>query len=185
MNPRKILAMAFAALVMMLTFAPVSHAQYKRTTIESLTAVSNAVVVAKTVKTESFWNADKTAIMTRVTLQVSDRLRGTSAGQTEIIVPGGQIGNYIHEVSDMPSFEKDDESVVFVERHRSGVNIVAGGLMGKLPIHEDRLTGIKTVSGSGLMLMEAEVSVEADEDSKDDVHVELHVFKKRFQERIK
>ena len=164
---------------------PRQQAQEMRTTIESLTSVSNAVVVAKAIKTESFWNDDRTAILTRVTLQVSDHLRGETPGQTEIIIPGGQIGTYIHEVSDMPTFQQDEEAIVFVERHTSGVNVVAGGLLGKLPIEEDRKTGIKSVSGSGLILMKDDLSaVEVSSDEKES-RVELQVFKQRFRERIK
>ena len=183
MTLRKLSTVALLAFVLMLVAVPASHAQQQRTTIESLTAVSNAVVVAKAVKSESFWNDDQTAILTRVTLEVSDYLRGESPSQTEIIIPGGRIGNTIHEVSDMPSFQADEEAIVFVERHRSGVNVVAGGLMGKLPISEDRRTGIKSVSGSGLILMEEDTSTDTLKDAE--ANIELTVFKKRFKDRIK
>ncbi len=185
MTSKKSPSIALLAFVYMLSFIPAAHAQQQRTTIESLTAVSNAVVVAKTVKTESFWNDDQTAILTRVTLEVNDYLRGQSPRQTEIIVPGGQIGNYIHEVSDMPTFQADEEAIVFVELHSSGINVVAGGIMGKLPITRDQRTGIKSVSGSGLILMDAESAIDASNVGDEEAQIELQVFKKRFQERIK
>jgi len=189
MKLQNLMTIALLALVLSLTAVSSSHAQQRRTTLESLTEISEAVVVARTVKTESFWNDDRTAILTRVTLEVSDFLTGQTPVRTEVIIPGGRIGDYIHEVSDMPSFTQDEEAVVFLERHRTGIHVVAGGLMGKLPITQDRTTGVKSVSGSGLILMESDLNSDESNDARAaedlDAVIILDVFKRRFKERIK
>ena len=178
MTPRIVLRGAFAALAFLL-FVGQSHGQELRTDLETLTATSEAVVVAQAVEKESFWNEDRTAILTRVVLQVEDQLMGQAASMTEIIIPGGQIGDVMHEVSDMPHFEVDEQAIVFVERHRSGVLIVSGGLHGKLPVHRDSNTGIRTVSGATEFF---EVSSVNNSEEVEDDRIPLDDFKLRFKE---
>ena len=178
MTSRTVLRSASVALALML-FVGQSFGQELRTSLETLTSTSEAVVVAQTVETESFWNDDRTAILTRVILRVEDQLMGQAAGMTEIIIPGGQVGDVIHEVSDMPHFEVDEQAVVFVERHRSGVYIVSGGLHGKLPVSLDRETGVRMVGGT-TELFEAEAH--DDEAHSDDQLIPLDDFKLRFKE---
>ncbi|NNF04472.1 MAG: hypothetical protein HKN17_08395 [Rhodothermales bacterium] len=149
MNHRTRPPLFLSALCALMLFSLSSEAEARQTRMdmESMKEVSEAVVLARTVSTESFWNDSGTAILTRVTLQVTDRLSGQAGTETEIIVPGGQVGDYLHEVSDMPSFTVNEESVVFIERHRSGTLIVAGGNAGKLDVSIDPVTGIRTVPG--------------------------------------
>jgi hypothetical protein len=120
-------------------------------------------VIAKTVRSESFWNEDRSAILTRVFLQVEESLTGSSPAQTEIIIPGGQVGQFFQEVSDMPFFVDDEESIVFIERHSSGVNVVAGGAIGKILIDKDPVTQIRSISGTPFFLTSE--SVQSEEES--------------------
>lgn len=166
-----------------------SSAQAFRQTVESLKEVSEAVVIAKTVKSESFWNEDRSAILTRVFLHVEQSLTGSSPTLTEVIIPGGQIGSIIHEVSDMPYFVVDEESVVFIERHESGVNVVAGGALGKILIEKDPVTQIRSVSGTPFFLMSD--SVQADDEEETGVSTPERIPEKKrmtldeFKQRIK
>lgn len=128
--------------------ADVSDDEPVRLNAETLTRSSESVVLARALRSESFWNEDRTAILTRVTLRVDETLLGTSEAETEVIIPGGQVGNVIHQVSDMPVFAPGDEAIVFVERHESGMNVVNGGVQGKLDVVTDRITREKRVLGA-------------------------------------
>lgn len=127
---------------------------------ETLTRSSEAVLLVRALRSESFWNEDRTAILTRITLRVDETLLGSSDAETEVIVPGGQVGNVIHQVSDMPVFTPGDEAVVFIERHAaSGMNVVNGGAQGKLDVVTDRVTREKRVLGAeGLFSGDAEAA---------------------------
>ncbi len=140
--------------------AGVSDDEPVRLRAETLTRSSSSVVLARTMKSESFWNEDRTAILTRITLRVDETLLGSSGAETEVIVPGGQVGNVIHQVSDMPVFTPGDEAVVFIERHAaSGMNVVNGGAQGKLDVVTDRVTREKRVLGAeGLFSGDAEAA---------------------------
>lgn len=187
MNRPHFSRIASSAILMLLCILPATAQQ--RVSLEKLVETSEAVVVARTMTTESFWNEDKTAILTRVVLEVEDQLSGLAPTRTEVIVPGGRIGNIIQEVSDMPTFSADEESVVFLERHRSGVLIVSGGLHGKLPVQRDKDTGIRFVSGSSPLFETTPAepvleSPEAETEVKDD-RIPLVDFKTRFKDRIR
>ena len=159
-----------------------------RLSVAELKSTSSSVVVARTMNTESYWNADRSAILTRVTLRVEDRILGEAAEETVVIVPGGQVGEFIHEVSDMPSFAVNDESVVFIERHSSGVNVVSGGAQGKLDIEIDTRTNVRSViGGQGLfpeMKLNASPGAAADASgSSPKDAISLDEFKNRIRQR--
>lgn len=163
-----------------------------RLTVNQLKDTSESVVLARTVKTESFWNDDRSAILTRVTLQVEESLSGSAAAETVVIVPGGQIGPYIHEVSDMPEFVTGEDAVIFLERHSSGVTVVNGGARGKLEIKTDAVTQAREVVGAAALFDQIQAS---EDDSHDATGVEdagpvrpakslpLDEFKRRLLQR--
>lgn len=129
-----------------------------RLSVKQLKDTSESVVLARTVKTESYWNDDRSAILTRVTLQVEESLSGSATGETVVIVPGGQIGEYLHEVTDMPEFVTGEESVVFLERHSSGVTVVNGGARGKLEVKTDAVSRSREVMGAAALFDRIESS---------------------------
>ena len=148
------MALAVAVLCVTLISPESASGQAYRMSVEQLKDASDSIVLAKTVSSESYWNDDRSAILTRVILEVEESLSGSSPRQTVVIVPGGQVGKFVHEVSDMPVFVEDEESIVFVERHKSGVNVVAGGALGKLTIERDPITLVRSVTGSSFFLLE-------------------------------
>jgi len=160
-------------------------------TVESLKETSDSIVIAKTVRSESFWNEDHSAILTKVTLQVEEALSGTSAGQTEVIIPGGQVGKFVHEVSDMPVFLDNEESIVFIEKHESGVNVVAGGALGKISIQRDPVTQVRTVSGADFFLQDISTNDVAETSDETDASASTQASRKKsmtldeFKARIK
>lgn len=166
-------------LVLLLAVCTLPAVAQQRTSLETLAESSEAVVVARAVQTESFWNEDRTAILTRVVLEVEDSIEGQTPTRTEVIIPGGQIGDVRHEVSDMPHFAVDEEAIVFMERHRTGIFVVSGGLHGKLPVTRDAGTGIRMVGGTTELF---EVESSDDTPVNDDQLLPLDDFKLRYKE---
>jgi hypothetical protein len=179
------------SLVMLLPLDAQAQSSDIRLSVKQLKDTSESVVLARTVKTESFWNDDRSAILTRVTLQVEESLSGSASGETVVIVPGGRIGPYIHEVTDMPEFVAGEDAVVFVERHTSGVNVVNGGARGKLEVKTDAVTRAREVVGGAALFDQLEAS--ENDASETDAHVEgpvrpskslpLDEFKRRLLQR--
>ncbi len=108
--------------------------QARQVSLEELTAASSDVVLAAVSAKQSFWNENQTRISTDVRLRVTDRIKGDAAEETVVTIPGGQVGNTLYEVSDMPIFVEGEEVVVFLWKDPSGRHTVAGAAQGKLRV---------------------------------------------------
>lgn len=124
------------------------YSQLRKMSTKELTKESTAIVHGKCTKKENVWNEKKDKIFTKVTIQAEENLKGNSSSQTEVIIPGGRIGNIIYEVSEMPVFENEEEVIVFLWQHPSGKNLVTGALQGKFTVKEDKKTGKKVLLGN-------------------------------------
>lgn len=189
-HSRLLFVSTFLVLALSLLTTDTVHAQDFRVSVDQLKEASTSVVLARTVKTESHWNSDGSAILTRVTLQVEDRLMGEASDETILVIPGGRIGNTIHEVSDMPSFVANEESIIFVERHSSGVNVVSGGSSGKLQVKRNQTTRAWSVVGGAALFDRVEtgennsqVLDEGASSDGDDKSLPLDEFKRRLLQR--
>ena len=123
------------------------EAQVKEMSIQELTMESTSILYGKCTKMESAWTENNEMIFTTVTIVPEYYLKGNIGNEVSIVVPGGQVGDIVYEVSEMPSFRKGEEVFAFVWKHPSGKNLVTGGYQGKLKIDMDVRTGKKTVSG--------------------------------------
>ncbi|MFT5143650.1 MAG: hypothetical protein ACI84D_002280 [Thalassolituus oleivorans] len=131
--------------------------QTLRLNLQQLEDASDAVVLGRMVSSESAWTADRSAILTRVDIEVHDPETGAVIGMQTVTVPGGQVGEYVHEVSDMPYFREGEEVAVFLTQHPTGAMIVTGGWQGKLEIVSNPSGGEKRILGAE-HLMEEEVT---------------------------
>lgn len=149
-RPSVSLAGLFILLVLW-TASPASG-QVRKVSLEELARSSTSVVVGETMSTRSFWAEDGSQILTEVTVRVDQQIKGTASEEAIITIPGGQVGNTVYEVSDMPIFADGEEVVVFLWAHPSGKQLVTGASQGKLSVEADPATGAKVVSGTALQL---------------------------------
>ena len=127
-----------------------SSAQVKDMSAQDLTTASTAVFYGKCSKKESKWNENKSIIYTYVTVIPEAYIKGNLGSEAVIAVPGGQVGDIIYEVSDMPVFTEGEEVMAFVRTNTAGKNLLTGGYQGKMKIDTDKKTGKKMVLGTGL-----------------------------------
>ena len=124
-----------------------SNAQVKEMSAKDLTKQSTAVFYGKCSKIESEWNENKSIIYTYVTVVPEEYIKGNLGSEVVIAVPGGQVGDIIYEVSDMPVFIEGEEVVAFVWTNPAGKNLITGGYQGKMKIEKDNKTGKRMVFG--------------------------------------
>ncbi|MFT5142378.1 MAG: hypothetical protein ACI80V_002370 [Rhodothermales bacterium] len=140
-----------AVLLLSLTISALAvgdaSAQLARMTLDDLANTSTSIVHGQATASRAVWNADGTQILTEVTVQIQDQLKGAGGSTTVITIPGGQIGNVIYEVSDMPSIDEGEEVLVFVWQHPSGRNLVTGGTQGKLLVERASALALPQVTG--------------------------------------
>jgi hypothetical protein len=108
--------------------------------VETLTQSSDAVVRGKVQSVESSWVGQGTqkSIVTRVKIQVSEKLKGDPGSVAEVVQPGGvipesDIGQIVHG---MPEFQRGEEVVVFLKKHSPSVAAfrISGMAQGKYTV---------------------------------------------------
>jgi hypothetical protein len=134
----------------LLLFPAMGTAQVKQMSAEELTMESTSILYGTCTNMESAWTGDGEMILTTVTVVPEYYLKGNLGSEVTITVPGGQVGDILYEVSEMPAFQKGEEVFAFIWKHPSGVNLVTGGYQGKLKIDKDEKTGLRTVPGKAL-----------------------------------
>jgi len=154
-------ALPLAILAAMIGFLPhIAYPQAAKASLKELTETSHAIFTGRCLKKESAWNSTRTKIFTQVRIQTGELIKGNPGAEAVITVPGGQIGQTLYEVSDMPNFMEGEEVLVFLWKHPSGKNLVTGALQGKLTIVQEKGTGRKIVQGASYLtggLNDAEV----------------------------
>lgn len=149
-NLKSIFTMVF--LPMLLSFfltGSECRAQVKKMSEPDLTNASTAVFYGKCTKLKSEWNKDKSIIYTYVTIAPEEYLKGNLGAEAVIAIPGGQVGNIIYEVSEMPVFNEGEEVFAFVRTNPAGKNLITGGYQGKMKIEKDKKTGKKIIKAEG------------------------------------
>ena len=86
-----------------------------------------------------------------MTVVPEEYIKGNLGSEAVITVPGGQVGDILYEVSEMPVFVEGEEVVAFIWTSPSGKNLVTGGYQGKMKIIKDKLTGKRMIEDIGIM----------------------------------
>jgi hypothetical protein len=93
-----------------------SHATtVERLGLEDLVKKAHTIVVGKIAGSRTYWSADKKFILTDYTVNVSERIKGQGSRTIAVTTVGGKIGDIELYVSGMPSFDKDEDAVLFIE----------------------------------------------------------------------
>jgi hypothetical protein len=79
-----------------------------------MVAASRFVVHGTIVDSRAEPTADRTGIVTFVTVDVAQPLKGTPGQSITFRVPGGQVGRYRRVIVGAPEFERGDEVVLFL-----------------------------------------------------------------------
>ncbi len=136
-------------LVMLLT--PLTlRSQPAKALSDQLSKEADVIVVGKVGRLVSEWNEDKSRIQTRITIAVSDIIKGEAGGSSiTVVVPGGEVDGVGEWYSHMPRFENDEEVVVFAAKDSKGNLKVASGQQGKFTIKKDKETGARMLPNVG------------------------------------
>jgi hypothetical protein len=106
------------------------------------------IVTGKVVDQKSEWSSDKSKIYTNVTIQVDEFFKGSN-NQNRIVIKnlGGEVGNVGETYSPMPTFQDDEDVLLFVKKSTKDESLrVFEGDEGKLTLYKDKKTGEKVTS---------------------------------------
>ena len=111
----KLTAIVLVLFVTIMGIAENAAALMMEMNLEELASGADSVIVGQVLHRKSHWNRDKTEILTRVVISTEEHLKGsTHSGKIAISVPGGQIGDTIEEVTDVPEFYVGEKVVIFL-----------------------------------------------------------------------
>jgi len=92
--------------------------------LRKLTIEADAIILGEVKNIQCQWSIDKSIILTIVTLQIHEILKGNiNSHQVLIQYPGGEVGDIGLKVSDMPSFRPNEMVLVFLKSITDITNI--------------------------------------------------------------
>jgi hypothetical protein len=113
MITKKLPLLAFCFIL--LTTARTRAATVERLGLEDLVKKARAIVVGKVSGSRTYWSADRKLILTDYTIDVDESIKGAASRSVAVTTVGGKIGDIELYVSGMPSFEKGESALVFIE----------------------------------------------------------------------
>ncbi len=134
---------ALAALLLL----PAAHAlatQVVPLDTRGLVRSSHDIVIGDVLATRSYWNAERSRILTDVTVRVSESLKG-AGGEVTLTQVGGEVDGAVYEVHGSPVFRRGERALLFLWRDSRGRAQVNGLGQGKFDITRDPASGALTV----------------------------------------
>lgn len=120
------------ALAFALCWAAPANAIVPHMTTVELADASKSIVHGRVISLVPHWNDERTTILTRVTVDPIQYMKGEPGGEPIVFeMPGGVVGELGLDVSDVPHFEVGEEVVLFL---RSEYFRVVGWWQGKLSV---------------------------------------------------
>lgn len=128
--------------------APASATTIVPMDTRALITRSNDIVIGEVTAVRSRWNADRTRIVTDVTLRVAETLKGGAASELVLTQAGGEVDGLRYTIEGSPRFTPGEETLVFAWRDRAGTPQVSGLAQGKFEIRRDSGSGARRVTRS-------------------------------------
>lgn len=112
--PLKKSLLAFLALAFLTLNS--SQALMVKLSLQRLTVGSDAIILGEVENIQCEWSLDRQIILSVVTLQIHEILKGDfSSSKIFIQYPGGTVGEISLKITDMPSFFREEKVLVFLK----------------------------------------------------------------------
>ena len=138
------------------------YAQDETAKIKNMTRGADVIVSGKVKEKKSNWNAAKTRIYTMTTVEVDEYLKGNQSRKSvEVLTLGGEVGDVGEVYTHMPSFDDDEEVVLFLKKsEKSQSYSVMNGEEGKIKIHRKSKSD-ENISGEDTHLRELKSKIKS------------------------
>src|SRR5262245_44881003 len=112
----------------------VAHATtVERLDLHDLARKAHKIIVGRVSNSRTFWSSNRKLILTSYTVEVQETIKGESSHTLELTTIGGTIGDLTLHVAGMPSFERGENTLLFVE-NSGAFSTVVGLDQGKFKI---------------------------------------------------
>jgi len=99
----------------------------QRLGLDELVKKAHTIVLGKVTGSRTYWSGDKKLILTDYTIDVDENIKGQAARTVSVTTIGGRIDDVELYVSGMPSFQKGEATVVFIEQSGAYQTVVGLG----------------------------------------------------------
>jgi len=123
-------------------------AQTAHNNLENFVKRSEVIARGKVSQVKPEWDKEKSRILSKVSIDVSESYKGSETGKLVITHLGGEIGEVGELYSHEPQFTLDEEVLIFAKRDKDNNLRVTRGYEGKLKITTDKTTGEKKIGAS-------------------------------------
>jgi hypothetical protein len=122
-----------ARILLIILFLSFSHtaAQQEAEGLKKLAGESDLIIVGKVKNLNPHWNENKSRIFTRVSLEVSENLKGNAGNKIYLDNPGGEVDGVGEIYSHTAKFNQDEEVILFLRKNKQGNLFVNNGPEGK------------------------------------------------------
>jgi hypothetical protein len=113
-------------LLFLLLASPAAATVYVPVDFREMVTASHSIVHGRVVDVRSEPTRDRLMVVTYVTIEVEEHLKGQLGDFTTFLVPGGQVGRYRRVIVGAPQFERGDEVVVFLSARGPSIPYLFG-----------------------------------------------------------
>jgi hypothetical protein len=117
---------------------PAGASTFLAVPVDELVSQADAVVEGRVIEAHSFWNAEKTAILTEAVLEVEDSIVGAAPAYVNLRTFGGRVGDYWIVAHGFPTFAVGERLVLFLEPEQDGAQRVLGYQQGQYRVREEK-----------------------------------------------
>jgi hypothetical protein len=107
--------------------------------LEQLSKSSHTIIKGTVLNKRSEFESEGDYIITYITFNISETLKGVSKDTITVVIPGGVIGNLGMSVSQTPKFQIGEEVVIFVSNDYKGRKTVTDWQQGKFTIKNNQV----------------------------------------------
>jgi len=117
-------------------------------TTPEMAAAADDIVTGKVTSAESRWTRGG-RIYTDVIVEVADTAKGNlnKSSSISFSIMGGQVGGFVYRPSEMPTFTKGEQVLLYLRQNSSNKLVLYGGARGKFIVVTDKKTGKAYVQG--------------------------------------
>lgn len=120
----KAMQKVFMLAVLAAALAPLPATTLQQLSLDDMIRLSTVIVHGKTQQTGSAYRSS--IIYTQYQVQVSETLKGTAAGQLDIVVPGGLASQFRQAFAGAPTLTPGQDYVLFLWTSKSGMTQIIG-----------------------------------------------------------
>jgi hypothetical protein len=113
----------------------------ERLSLDDLVKKAHVIVHGRVRDARSHWSSNGRLILTTYTVDVAETIKGQPGRVVDVTTVGGRVGDVILNVAGMPSFQRGEDAVIFLETS-AGLSTVVGLSQGKYLVQNGEVSNV-------------------------------------------